>query len=286
MAALVALMLAVCRPASGDQAALMRARALAASSSVADTSGPVYLRRGEIAYRERRFDDAADTLRHATRLLPDSARAWDLLGRSLYRLGNYTGAENALREATRREPRSPEFYTHLGLVLLAQNRLSDASATFFAALGIDASHAEARYNLGYDHQRRKQYPLAGMQFRRVIREHPDYFPARIAFAIVLRSQEKYDESDAALVAVIERDSTYSDAWVERGMLAVHRRRYPDALSHFRRALDHEHGSARARYGLGLTLTFQREWVAAQQQCDSLAMLDAGLARRLQRVITP
>lgn len=279
------------------------AAVLIAVPAGADTSGGAHadgragaalahtlLRDGEAAYGERDFERAAELLRSAARLVPDSvfndpAYVWDLLGRTLYRLDQHIRAEEALRQALELNPRNPDHYTHLGLVLTARDRLDDAAATYFAALAIDPSHLQARYNLGFIYQRTQQFPLAMMQFRRVKAEYPEFMPARLAIAVVLRAQNQYAEAHEELSAAIARDSTFTGAWVERGFLNTEWRRLDNAESDFRHVLNADPAHARARYGLGLCYTYQRKWVAAQQQADSLVSVDPELARRLQSIIS-
>jgi len=261
---------------------------LSASLTTAQTStatDSVYLA-GEAAYRDGRYAESVAHLRNAVRASSDSAEAWSLLGRALYRNGEYLEAERAMREAIHRAPIRSEYYTYLGLILTEQQRLNDATAAYFTALGIAPSNTEARYNLGLIYHQRKQHPLALIQFRRLKAEHPSFLDARFAIAKVLSDQGQFDAAYAELNDALAVDSTNAATWVEHGSLAMHRHRYADAVSLFRRALELDTTNTRARYGLGLAHTFRREWVAAQAQCDTLATYDRQLATQLQRVITP
>jgi len=251
-----------------------------------DTScGAVLYGIGRLAYQTERYEVAARAFRSATTVWPESAKVWDELGLALLRTGDHAGCETALWRALRLAPRQREYYNHLGLTLLRQERYAEAAASYIAALGLDPSYVEARYNLGQVYDRQGSSEVALREFRRALGDDPAFIPVRYALAILLGRMKQYDEAVAHLDTAIALDSEFLGAYVERGFIAARRDDYEGATRDFRHVLAADPNHARARYGLGVTLALQRQWVAAQEQCDSLTALDSLLAARLQRLIT-
>ncbi|HOM56203.1 MAG TPA: tetratricopeptide repeat protein, partial [Candidatus Latescibacteria bacterium] len=114
--------------------------------------------------------------------------------------------------------------------------------------------------------------------------HPDHPTARYGLAVLFRKAERFGEALAQLDSALATHPDYADARVERGFLFLRRNEYSRAAGDFRRVLDSYPGNTQARYGLGLAYAFQRQWVAAHAQYESLAVADTTYARRLRRVL--
>jgi Flp pilus assembly protein TadD len=241
---------------------------------------------GEAAYRAKDYDSAVDALRRLTTIWRDSAEVWHTLGLALHKRGTQSSAERALRRSLRLSPRQPVVRNHLGLVLIARGRAASALSSYFAALAMDPTYTEARYNLAYAYIQQKNYRMAEMQLRRILRTNPEFVAARHALATILRRNDRFDEAEVQLAEAIVLAPTYVDAYIERGFIAIRRGDYDRAATDFRLVLRLRPHHARARYGLGLVFTFQREWVQAQSEHDSLLPLDAALAGKLQEIIAP
>jgi tetratricopeptide (TPR) repeat protein len=140
---------------------------------------------GRVDYDERRYAEAVEHLKMATRLDAQSARAWDSLGLAydmqgdsenalkafeegarlnraqahasawpphdlgalLLRIGNTKQAEEALREALRMDPQMPEAHYHLGRALEKDGLNEEAVAEYVAAMAEDKTGSEACYSL-------------------------------------------------------------------------------------------------------------------------------------------
>jgi len=240
----------------------------------------------EAAYRSGDYEPAVRAYEQLSMAWSDSAGIWHSLGLALYRHRKYSSAERAFRRSLKLSPRQPRVYNNLGLVLIARGRAIDAISAYFAALGLRPSYTEARYNLAYAYIQRQNFRMAEMQLQRIIRTNPEFVRARYALATILRQSARYDEAQEQLDAALAIDPAYVDARVEQGFLATSRRNYDDAVDDFHLALALEPDNARAHYGLGLTYTFQRKWVAAQLQSDTLAGIDSTSAAQLQNIIAP
>jgi tetratricopeptide (TPR) repeat protein len=140
---------------------------------------------GRVDYDERRYAEAVEHLKMATRLDAQSARAWDSLGLAydmqgdsenalkafeegarlnrgqahaspwpphdlgalLLRMGQTRQAEEALREALRMDPQMPEAHYHLGRALEKDGLNEEAVAEYVAAMAEDETGSEACYSL-------------------------------------------------------------------------------------------------------------------------------------------
>ena len=72
--------------------------------------------------RAGRFDRAEALFRHATRMTPDDARAWDGLGYALFAGGDPIAAESAFRTALEKDADYAEARLHLGVLLRRTDR--------------------------------------------------------------------------------------------------------------------------------------------------------------------
>jgi tetratricopeptide (TPR) repeat protein len=140
---------------------------------------------GRVDYDERRYAEAVEHLKMATRLDAQSARAWDSLGLAydmqgdsenalkalqegarlnrgqahaspwpphdlgalLLRMGQTKQAEEALREALRMDPQMAEAHYHLGRALEKDGLNEEAVAEYAAAMAEDKTGSEACYSL-------------------------------------------------------------------------------------------------------------------------------------------
>jgi tetratricopeptide (TPR) repeat protein len=107
---------------------------------------------GRLDYDQRRYQEAVEKLDRATKLDPQSARAWDSLGLAFDMQGRVEQARSALEKATRlnREEAHPSPWPphDLGYLLLRVDQPEDAEAALRESLRYDPNLAQAHYHLG------------------------------------------------------------------------------------------------------------------------------------------
>jgi arylsulfatase A-like enzyme/Tfp pilus assembly protein PilF len=79
-------------------------------------------------------------------------------------------------------------------------------------------------------------PAAELRLRELIRETPDYLPARLYLAKALTQQKKLAESREVSQEVLQRDSENSEAHFELGSVSWERQEFAEAAEEFRKAV--------------------------------------------------
>lgn len=101
-------------------------------------------RRGIEEFKKGNYWGATDIFRWITRLDPRSAKAWDLLSRSLSNIPRrLKDAESAALEAIKLDPFNADYYARLGHIYLKAGLRKRAKRQFDKALNIDSANDEA-----------------------------------------------------------------------------------------------------------------------------------------------
>jgi tetratricopeptide (TPR) repeat protein len=147
-------------------------------------------RRGlaDLLLRTGQIDRSGTELRGALELDPYDAGAYDLLGRVLAGKGEMPESLFDFEKATKLQPGYAAYLYDFALALSSVNRLDDAQTWVEAALGADATMAEAHELLGGLFAAKRQLPAAAHQYADAIRLNPGLGRAHLDLARVLNAQ--------------------------------------------------------------------------------------------------
>jgi tetratricopeptide (TPR) repeat protein len=112
---------------------------------------------------------------------------WDLflnMGRVLLENGSLEEATDALRLAVRLGRGHPEPHFNLGLVYERRDMLNEAEKEMLASLHLKSEQLDARNMLGVIYARQGRTARAAAQWRYLLRNTPDYGPARANLTIL------------------------------------------------------------------------------------------------------
>src|SRR5205823_3561548 len=101
---------------------------------------PASLERIRLEIEDWRLREAVAEAQRLIHRRPRLADAYYQLGVALYNLHDLPAAEAALRTAARLDPRPARYHGWLGLTLLEQDRLAEATAAFEAAVAENARY--------------------------------------------------------------------------------------------------------------------------------------------------
>lgn len=113
--------------------------------------------------------------------------SWDLYlntGLALFENGSLEAATDALRLAVRLGPSRPESHYNLGLIYERRDMLTDAEQEMLASLRLEPEQLDARNMLGVIYARQGDKARASAQWRDLLRNAPDYGPARANMAML------------------------------------------------------------------------------------------------------
>jgi tetratricopeptide (TPR) repeat protein len=103
-----------------------------------------------------------------------------------------------------------ETYTK-AMAAVSAGQLDEGAALFKQVLEVTPDLAVARYNLGYIYSRKKDWPAAEAEFRRVIELQPERSDTYSALAVVLQATDRRPEAVELLSAAsskFERDAGF------------------------------------------------------------------------------
>lgn len=140
----------------------------------------VRLAEAQALARTGRGPQAVALLEETLRRRPDSALAWETLGRIWLEMGDPVAAERALEEAVKRDREMVEGWFNLGVVRAQQGKAAAAAECFQRTVALKKDHALAHFNLGVCRKQLGESAAAIESFRAALRCRPDYEPARKA----------------------------------------------------------------------------------------------------------
>jgi tetratricopeptide (TPR) repeat protein/predicted Ser/Thr protein kinase len=132
---------------------------------------------GKAFIENGRPDEAIAACRKAVGLKRDAALPYLILGGALVRKGRLDEAVMVYREAITHRPDFAPLHNDLGNVLKQRGDLPGAAACFRAALAIDPKYGMAHYNLGNALFAQGDHPGAAASYRRAVQIDPGYAEA-------------------------------------------------------------------------------------------------------------
>jgi tetratricopeptide (TPR) repeat protein len=180
--------------------------------------------------------DSATLTRYMAQYSPQSAIMQHSYG-VLLRLEGKTGeAIERLRAAIALDPLFPYPYNDLGLISLAQNRMSEAESLFTQGISAYSEYAEGYNSRGIARRRQGKLDAAVADYRKALELKPRFLDARYNLALAL--QEKGDTSGAldSYLRIVNEAPWEVDAFNNAGVLFFSRKDYPMASRCFRRIL--------------------------------------------------
>lgn len=215
--------------------------------------------------------------------------------RWLYLLAKLDQTEGRVDDAIKRfstvASLQPEFVAvlvNLGNIYLELNRLADAKNSFAAALEKQAANAAAHYGLGQVALSQRSYAEAVSHFEKALALAPEANRIHYALAMAWRGagnieKAKYHLAQQGPVGVRVADPLMDQlqdlvkgarVYLIRGRQALEARRFQEAASEFRKALDARPDSVPAHVNLGATLTQLGDLHGAAEQFRQALRFDS------------
>ncbi len=178
---------------------------------------------------------------------------------------DYRGAEQASRDLLSKRPELSMAHVFLGLALMGQGKLDEATQAFGDALQRDPTNAIARYDLGLIYARRGMHQAAAVQFEEAVRLDPGYTQAWIDLAVASSSSGHQDRATKAITRALRLSPNDHRAHNVYGTILLQRGMAAKAVGEFKKALGGKPDAA--EYHLNLARAYQamgREAEAAEQ----------------------
>ncbi|MEZ6117810.1 MAG: tetratricopeptide repeat protein [Pirellulaceae bacterium] len=157
--------------------------------------GSAHLRRGLLP-------EAQSSLEKAVQLSPDFAPAHNNLGAVFQQQLDFEQAKIHYQRAIQLEPRYVKAINNLGVIFREEGRFTEAKQQFEQVLAIDATSVEGRYNLAVTQVALQEPADAERLLQSVLRDKPDYSPARLTLGNMYEETGRWPEAISAYRDVV------------------------------------------------------------------------------------
>ncbi len=173
---------------------------------------------GTVAFQQGRHKDAAELLRRALKLNPQSALCEMRLGLACAALGDHTTAEGHLLASLAHDANLAEGWCHLGATLKAQSRLAEARSAYERALTLKPDYLEAHDRLGALVCETDGFASAVPYFRRAVGLRPDHATGWANLGVALAQSGGLSEAHACFDRALALEPAHQLALSGRAFL--------------------------------------------------------------------
>ena len=254
---------------------------------------------GVLYNREGKDSDAATLYRQAIANDPKYTKAYVNLGLLLAQHGQVAQGEQQLRTAIQMNPNDPGAYTALGMIQGKTGRPAEAVESFRKALSFESNSADAHlnlgialvdqydrtngfkefleaarldprspavhYNLGRFYFETAKYEDARKELEEALRLEPNDAPALYFLALAAKQDNDLDRSTQLFEKVIALQPGNPDAQFLLGQNLEHLGKTPEAVVHWKLALQADPNYSQALYNLARALRKSHDPEAQQYQ---------------------
>lgn len=203
---------------------------------------------GIIAFKEKRYEDAAQAFNDAVEAQSDNPVGYVNFGNLLAAMSDTERAERFFQKAITLDETAATAYYGLANLYFDSERFTEAARLYEKAIHYKLEGADAYYMLGRCFEREENYKLALPYMQRAAELAPNDIQIRLAYGILLCTLEMFDVAEQELKFVIDEDLNNADAHYNLGVLyAVSTENTTDALYHLKQAYTLEPQFDQAKY---------------------------------------
>jgi tetratricopeptide (TPR) repeat protein len=232
---------------------------------------------------KKQWSESPGFFRVALAIRPNSAAAWDNLGRALFNQRDLEGAIAALKKALDLDPKSTRVWNNLGSALREKKDLDGALAAHKKALDLDPKLALTWDNLGSTLRVKNDLPAALAAHQKALDLDPKSTEAWNNLGRALRAQKDLKGALAACQKAVALDPKNAGAWNSLGVLLDNDKRdYDGAIEAFQKALALNPRYAEAWRNLGIARSNKNDLDGAAAAYQKALDLDPKLAKELAK----
>ena len=238
---------------------------------------------GQALFYDHRYNDALDQFVWVVKRDPDFAPAHLSLGNLLYLSGaadakRYAEARGPLETYTKLKPNDPKGWSLLGRTDYYLGRKDEALTELQKAEQLGDTSKEMYTVLGRNYADKKDWARALDYFGRGEPSPRDMLLIGQMYVF----QGNLDRADSIYRAIVEKDSTSSDArfaLLEQGKLLFRKKDYPGAITVLNRRIALDPNSGEAYYYIGLSHKEMTQYPEALAALRRAAAMDSAKAER-------
>ena len=240
---------------------------------------------GYIAYAKEDYTNALEQFtkyENASKTEIKDYLFWYRKGFSYNAIKEYTNAKKALLQSLTYKTDFNSTYLELGFASTRLKEDDEAIGYYQKAIGIDArSHIPYNGIAEVYRDNKKDRVQAITWYQKTLAINPTERKACFGMGFCLNSQGKYNEAISYLKTAIEKEPTYTAAFVELGYSYFKVNRITEAIDNLNKAISLNANNENSRYYLALIYINQKNKVKAQQMIDQLKTLNSKHVSTLQ-----
>ncbi len=208
------------------------------------------------AYLQRQdYQNALKFTEHMSRLTPDNAKLWILLGEIYHQLHQDNDAAGAFSKAIELDPENVQNYGALAKLLEDMNDLVATVEIYERLVTLDPDSVLFHFELGVNLARMNDLPAARAALERAVEVKPDFVRARLVLALVCLDENRLDEAVAHLRRYLIRRPGDPDALEQLAYGLTRLGKYEEAIEILRGIV--EGAGAEAEHHLALMYVLLR-----------------------------
>lgn len=222
---------------------------------------------GQKQHQAQRFADAERLYRCVVDEDPAHAAAWHLLGMVCLAQNKLSDATENLQRALMLAPSNADALTQFGIALARQNRVAEAEAKFRHAIEIQPDFAKAHNNLGVALTQMGRKDEGFACYRKAVELDPDYAEAQFNLGMTLSDRHQTEAAIECYEQALRLRPDYVDALFSLGLLYVNERRVAKGVLCLEQAVRLVPTDPEAHNSLGVALADLGRFEAAVASCD-------------------
>jgi tetratricopeptide (TPR) repeat protein len=236
---------------------------------------------GEVFLTLGNWNAALAQFRAAVKLKPAFPEAYCGIGLALKRKGDLDGAFEAYRYALRLRPEDGETHYQLGLVLMRQKKLDDAIAEFREAIKLRPSDETSYYDLGRALSLKGQTQAAKLEFQKARDLHNQNIEetgqaVRLNNAgVALMQGRRFAQAETKFRSALDINPTYGVALFNLGLVLAAQGEFKSAITEFRKALAQEPINPKIHFDLARALELDGNLTGAIREFQLTLRLHPG-----------
>lgn len=233
--------------------------------------GDAYLKKGNVAKAEERYQLALDQQSDGTDAVLGLAQASQLKG-------DANTASLYLARARKMVATSPDTLYRFSLVALGAGLYEEANGTLLAAIRLNPNDPAYFIALGNTWIKKPDLVEAEEAFRRALQLQPDSPKTQMYLGYTLLEQKKYPEAREWLEKSVQKDSSVPETFYYLGQIAQEQNEDERAIGLFKQALALDSSYSFAHAALGASYLRLKNYLLAQQELELSVKLNPNDAK--------
>jgi protein O-GlcNAc transferase len=236
------------------------------------TDAEAYARRGEIAIKQKKFDEGLVDIRRAIEMSPDKPEYRVMLGKALQEVGDLDGAAKELGALVKEQPEHVGAHLAYGAVLRSQRKLDEAFELHTKAVALAGEDPMTHYELGISQFYLGNSEEAEASLKRASELGPGDAQIRYVYGEVLRNLKRYDESAQRYREALERDPNHDKAATKLGLVLTYLDKMDEANNVLQARIARHPEDSEAHFLLGTIYEKQEKYAEAVAAYDKFLEL--------------